>query len=83
MERYQGSERDIIIYSFAINNLEYLELSQSMNYDHSVDRKLNVSLTRARELLFLVGNAAILNSHPFVKQIINDLESRGLVINAK
>ncbi|MGB3842479.1 MAG: AAA domain-containing protein, partial [Bacteroidales bacterium] len=37
VERYQGSERDIIIYSFAINNLEYLELSQSMNYDHSVD----------------------------------------------
>lgn len=81
VERYQGSERDIIIYSFAINNMEYLDLSQSMNAENSVDRKLNVSLTRARELLFLVGNVDILSSHPFINHIINDLQNKGAVIN--
>lgn len=80
VERYQGSERDIIIYSFAINNMEYLELSQSMNAENSVDRKLNVSLTRARELLFLVGNVDILSSHPFVNHIIKDLQKKDAVI---
>jgi len=81
VERYQGSERDIIVYSFAINNMEYLELSQSMNAENSVDRKLNVSLTRARELLFLVGNVDILSSHPFINHIINDLQNKGAVIH--
>jgi DNA replication ATP-dependent helicase Dna2 len=80
VERYQGSERDIIIYSFAINNMEYLELSQSMNAENSVDRKLNVSLTRAKELLFLVGNTDILSSHPFINHIIKDLQNKGAVI---
>lgn len=83
VERYQGSERDIIIYSFAINNMEYLELSQSMNAENSVDRKLNVSLTRARELLFLVGNVDILSTHPFINHIIKDLQNKGAVINFK
>ncbi len=61
--------------------MEYLELSQSMNAENSVDRKLNVSLTRARELLFLVGNVDILSSHPFINHIINDLQNKGAVIH--
>ena len=61
--------------------MEYLDLSQSMNAENSVDRKLNVSLTRARELLFLVGNVDILSSHPFINHIINDLQNKGAVIN--
>jgi len=63
--------------------MEYLELSQSMNAENSVDRKLNVSLTRARELLFLVGNVDILSSHPFINHIIKDLQKKGAVINFK
>jgi DNA replication ATP-dependent helicase Dna2 len=71
VERYQGSQRDIIILSFAINSPFQLDSVINLNNDGSVDRKLNVALTRAREQMILVGNQTILSLNPLYKKLID------------
>lgn len=63
VERYQGSQRDIIIYSFTIQNFSQLNFLTANTFQESnflIDRKLNVALTRARKQLLLTGNPHIL-----------------------
>lgn len=66
VERYQGSQRDIIIYSFTIRNfsqLNFLTANTFREGDFLIDRKLNVAITRARKQLILTGNPQVLGSH--------------------
>ena len=42
-----------------------------MSSDGKVDRKLNVSITRAREQLFLIGNANIMKLQPVYKKLLD------------
>lgn len=65
VERYQGSQRDLIIYGFTAKKHYQLNfLTSNEYYDENdgaiIDRKLNVAMTRARENLVLVGYERLL-----------------------
>ncbi len=73
VERFQGSQREVIVYSFTVQQpyqLAFLTEQSFVEEGHTIDRKLNVVLTRAREYLFLVGNASLLSSVPLFKRLI-------------
>lgn len=74
VERYQGSQRDVIIYSFTIQRryqLDFLTANVFEENGHTIDRKLNVAMTRARKQLALVGNPSVLGENALFKRIID------------
>ena len=81
VERYQGSQRDVIIFSFTIQNpyqLEFLTANCFMETDDDgstriIDRKLNVVLTRARKQLIITGNPHILAINPLFRDLMRFL----------
>lgn len=75
VERFQGSQREIIILSFCINKPYQLDFFCNLNEDETVDRKLNVAITRARQQLFLIGNEYILAQNPIYKKLIDYIKS--------
>ncbi|MBR3625528.1 MAG: DNA2/NAM7 family helicase [Bacteroidaceae bacterium] len=72
VERYQGSERDVIIYSCCMNHLRQVEQLACLTEDHGVqiDRKLNVALTRARKQLFITGVPEVLSHSPIYTKLM-------------
>lgn len=79
VERFQGSERDIIIYGLTAQHefqLQFLAESRTIIDNQEVDRKLNVALTRAKEQMFVVGNATLLRGDCLYSQLIDDYASR-------
>ena len=66
VERYQGSQRDYIIYGFTVqqpNQLNFLTNNVFEEDGMVIDRKLNVAMTRARLHLLMVGNPDILREN--------------------
>ena len=80
VERYQGSQRDVIIYDFGISRLYQLDfLTASTFVDDEgqvVDRKLNVALTRARRQMLMVGNTRILIHNALLRQLIDNFSTK-------
>lgn len=73
VERFQGSERDVIIYSFCVNRLSQLRfLAASLTEEEGtpIDRKLNVALTRARKQMFITGVPHLLRQNPLYERLI-------------
>ncbi len=77
VERFQGSERETIIISFALSYSFQLPLIQSLTESDGgpVDRKLNVALTRAKKRLILVGNPIILYESNIYKRLIDSIRA--------
>ncbi|MCI1647194.1 MAG: ATP-binding protein [Bacteroides sp.] len=75
VERFQGSERDVIIYSFCVNRSSQLtQLSNLMEEDGVlIDRKLNVVLTRARKQLILIGVPSLLDKSPLYSELLKGI----------
>lgn len=81
VERFQGSERDIIILSFAVKSITQLSSIQSIN-DEGIDRKLNVAITRAKEQLIIIGSEEILEKNMIFNNLIEFVKSkRGYMVN--
>ena len=72
VERYQGSQREIILYSATISQPYQLDILSTPIQDNDtwIDRKLNVALTRAQKQLFVTGNEAILRHSPIYNKFI-------------
>jgi DNA replication ATP-dependent helicase Dna2 len=70
VERFQGSQREIILISMSVNHLAQLRHLQSPTLDGRVDRKLNVALTRARQHVYLLGCDEILSKNYHYNRLI-------------
>lgn len=72
VECYQGSQRDIILFSTTISQTYQLEILSNLQEIDGllIDRKLNVALTRAREQLFILGNPRLLQQNSLYKSLI-------------
>ena len=73
VERYQGSQRDVIIYSLGVQDAEQLAFLTSNSFEeggHVIDRKLNVAMTRARKQLLMTGNMDILRQNAIFSELI-------------
>ncbi|MBQ8674466.1 MAG: AAA family ATPase [Bacteroides sp.] len=77
VERYQGSQRDYILYGFTVQKpyqLEFLTSNVFVDEGKVIDRKLNVAMTRAREHLFLIGNPVLLRRVPLYASLMESCE---------
>lgn len=74
VERYQGSQRDIIIYGFTIQRLYQLAFLTNNTFIENgaiIDRKLNVALTRARKHMMIFGNINLLRRDKLFASLID------------
>lgn len=86
VERYQGSQRDVIIYSFTIqqaHQLDFLTANTFTEDGHEIDRKLNVALTRARKQLILTGNVRTLSASPLFRELMDYIKGKGGMVERR
>lgn len=75
VERFQGGEKDIMIVSMAVFSPSQMALLESVDASGEVDRKLNVTLSRAREELILLGYEPALMASPFYARVLEAIRS--------
>lgn len=80
VERYQGSQRDYIIYGFTVREYYQLDFLTGTNFTDGagnvIDRKLNVAMTRAQEHLLMVGNPDLLNNNFIYFKLMEFIRSK-------
>ncbi len=86
VERYQGSQREVIVYSFTVQHRYQLDFLTANCFSEDgviIDRKLNVAITRARRELVLTGHYATLRHHPIFAQLIEDIKQKNAFFEEK
>ena len=86
VERFQGSQRDYIIYGFTVQyhyQLYFLTDNVFEENGHLIDRKLNVAMTRAREHLLLFGNQQLLATDTVFNRLIDYLRRHDSLISTE
>ena len=79
VERFQGSQRDVILYSFTIQSryqLDFLTANTFYEEGQAIDRKLNVAITRARKQLILTGNESTLRQNQLFAELIDYIKEK-------
>lgn len=78
VERYQGDEREIIIFSTTIPNPLLIPNIKSISeYDQDkTDRKLLVSISRAKEQLIILGNSEVLLADHNYRDLIEQIKQK-------
>ena len=85
VERYQGSQRDYIVYGFTVQQTHQLNFLTNNVFEEDgmiIDRKLNVAMTRARLHLVLVGNPVILRENKTFGRLIDYVRDKGGYVDA-
>lgn len=70
VERYQGGQKNIIIVSLSVNNPAQLKNLHVLNAEGNIDKKLNVTLTRAKEYLIIIGCPIVLAHSPIYQPLL-------------
>lgn len=83
VERFQGSERDIMIICLPLRSLEDLQRISSLTADGCIDRKLNVALSRSKSRLFIIANSDLCKASEHYLKLLNKIKDKGLYINHK
>lgn len=84
VERFQGSQRDVIIYGTTVKKeyqLGFLGANVLQLNKLRIDRKLNVAISRAKEQMIVVGNASLLERCQSYTPFINYLMERNKIIS--
>ncbi len=77
VERFQGSQRDIILYGTTISTpsmMEILSVTTTDNKGTLIDRKLNVAVTRARRQMFVFGVPEALQASPLYSALMKEMQ---------
>ena len=77
VDGYQGREKEAIVLSFVRSNrIGRLGFLEDL-------RRLNVSLTRAKRKLIIIGDSSTLSVHPTYKRLIEFVKERETVVDAE
>lgn len=85
VERFQGSQRDIILFSASVGSLKEMRTLTSTQVvlkegGPIVDRKLNVAISRAKTQFILIGDAAILRTNAVYADLLDHIADRQVYI---
>jgi len=82
VERFQGSERRIIILCLPLRHESDLQQVQSISEDGRIDRKLNVALSRAMDRLIILGNQDMCAKNSHYGKLIDKIGSQGIMVKS-
>lgn len=85
VERFQGSEREVIIISFAVNYPALIrQISSILTLNGTlIDRKLNVAMTRAKKQLILLGASQVLMKSEIYAKLIEIIKKEFCYISSE
>lgn len=82
VERFQGSEREIIIICLPIRHESDLLQISSLSEDGRIDRKLNVAVSRAKQRLIILGNLALCRKSVHYSKLIDKIAEGGILTDS-